>query len=397
MTASTDAAPYLDQLVAWRRHLHQYPEISFEERETVAYIEAELRARLTHATFERLTETSLVVVFDTGREGPKLGLRADIDGLAVQEDQPNLEFASKVPGRMHACGHDGHTATMMAAAAWIDDHLDDLTGEVHVIFQHAEETPPGGARDMVATGYFTGFDFIYGFHYFTTMPTGTVDIKDGPASSNSDLFRITLTGLGGHASMPADTIDPVVAAGALVGQLQTVVSRRVAAATPAVVSTTWLEAGNDKALNVIPGATRLGGSVRTQDDETRATVQRSMLEFLAGVEAANPGMTAELDYLVGYDMVWNDPARTQIVRELARARWGEQVVAEPAMLGGEDFAAFSQVAPATYVFVGAATTEKEFTTGSHHSAGFGLDEDAFPIALQLALDVVVNAPRIAAA
>ena len=399
MTTNPNPTPdpdtYLEPLVAWRRHLHQYPELSFEEHETVKYIEAQLRERLGHATFNRLTDTSLVVVFDTGRAGPKLGLRADIDGLAVQEDQPNLEFTSTVPGRMHACGHDGHTATMMAAACWIDDHLDELTGEIHVIFQHAEETPPGGAKDMVATGYFTGFDYIYGFHYFTTMPTGTVDIKDGPASSNSDLFRITLTGLGGHASMPADTIDPVVTAGQLVGQLQTVVSRRVPAATPAVVSTTWLAAGTDSALNVIPGSARLGGSVRTQDDETRETVQRSMREFLAGVEAANPGMTAELDYLVGYDMVWNDPARTQLVRELAQARWGEKVVAEPAMLGGEDFAAFAQVAPATYAFIGAATTEKDFTTGSHHSSGFGLDEDAFPIALQLTLDVVVNAPRIA--
>lgn len=392
-------APYVDELVSWRRHLHQYPELSFEEHETVAYIEAQLRERLKHATYHRLTPTSLVVVLDTGREGPKLGLRADIDALAVQEDQPNLPFASKIPGRMHACGHDGHTATIMAVCAWADDHFDSLTGEIQAIFQHAEEIPPGGAREMIATGYFTGFDFIYGFHYFATMPTGVIDIKDGPASSNSDLFRITLTGLGGHASMPADTIDPVVAAGQLVGQLQTVVSRRVAAGVPAVVSTTWLEAGTDAALNVIPGVARLGGSVRTQDDDTRALVERSMREFLAGLEAANPGLTAELDYLIGYDGVWNDPARTQIVRELAQARWGEGVIEQPAILGGEDFSAFSRVAPATYVFVGSALpqgSDERFTTGSHHSAGFGLDENSFEIGLQLALDVVTNGPRLAA-
>lgn len=387
---------YMEQLLDWRRYLHQYPEISFDEHETVAYIEAELTAKLANASrITRLTPTSLVVVFETGRPGPKLGLRADIDGLAIQEDRPDLEFASKVPNRMHGCGHDGHSAVMMSACRWIDDSLADLSGEVHVIFQHAEETPPGGAKDMVATGYFNDFDYIFGFHFWATLPTGIVDVKDGPASSNSDLFEFTINGRGGHSSTPEVTIDPVVAAGQLIGQLQTIVARRINARVPAVVSTTWLEAGHQVALNVIPPVAKIGGSVRTTDPETRATVQRSMSEMAAGLEAANPGLVCELDYLVGYDVVWNDPACTAIVRELAQARWGDQVVAEPPMLGGEDFAAFAQVAPATYVFIGAGSEEKGFTS-PHHSPTFGLDEDSFPIALQLVLDVVQNGPRLAA-
>lgn len=388
--------PYLDQLVVWRRHLHRHPELSFAEHRTVAYIEAELSNRLRRvARMERLTPTSLVVVFETGRPGPKLGLRADIDGLAIQEDRPDLAFASVEPGRMHGCGHDGHSAVVMSACRWVDDHLDDLTGEVHAIFQHAEETPPGGAREMVATGYFDDFDFIFGFHFWATVPTGKVDIKDGAASANSDLFEIALHGRGGHSSTPEDTIDPVVAAAQLVGQLQTIVARRVAARTPAVVSTTWLEAGRQVALNVVPPDARLGGSVRTTDPSTRELVQRSMKEFLAGLEAANPGLAAKLDYLVGYDMVWNDPPRTAVVRELARTRWADDVVELPPMLGGEDFAAFAQVAPACYVFIGAGSQDKGFISG-HHSPTFGLDEDAFPIALQLVVDVVRNGPRLAA-
>lgn len=386
---------YLEQLVTWRRHLHRHPELSFEEHETVAYIASELADRLRHARFERLTPTSLVVSFDTGRPGPKLGLRADIDGLAIQEDRPDLEFASAVPGRMHGCGHDGHTAVMMATCLWVDEHLDELTGQVHVIFQHAEETPPGGAREMVATGYFNDFDFIYGFHFWSNIPTGQLDIKDGVASANSDLFEITIHGRGGHSSTPEDTIDPVVAAAGLISQLQTIVARRIEARAPAVVSTTWLEAGTRTALNVIPPHARLGGSVRTTDARTREIVRESMAQFLAGLEAANPGLTAELDYLVGYDMVWNEPARTAIVRELALARWPEAVTSLPAMLGGEDFAAFAQVAPASYVFIGAGSEEKGFTSG-HHSPTFGIDEDAFPVALQLAVDVVRNGPRLAA-
>lgn len=388
-----DIDGYLDQLVAWRRYLHQYPEISFAEHQTAAYIQQELRNRLQHVSrFEKLTPTSLVAVFETGRPGPKLGLRADIDGLAIVEDRPDLDFASKIPGRMHGCGHDGHTAVMMSVAAWVDDHLDELNGQIHFIFQHAEETPPGGAKEMVATGYFNDFDFIFGFHFWASLPTGLVDIKDGPASANSDLFEITVTGRGGHSSTPEVTIDPVVAASQLINQLQTIVARRVAARTPAVVSTTWLEAGHQVALNVIPQAAKLGGSVRTTDPDTRALVQRSMTEFAAGLEAANPGLRVEVDYLVGYDVTWNDPARTEIVRGLARDRWGDQVVAEPPMLGGEDFSAFSLVAPATYVFIGAGN---EQFSSSHHSPTFGLDEASFPIAFQLALDVVRNADRLA--
>lgn len=388
-------ASYLDQLVAWRRHLHKYPELSFEEHATVGYIESELTARLRHARFQRLTPTSLVVVLDTGRPGPKLGLRADIDGLAIQEDRPDLDFTSVVPGKMHGCGHDGHTAVIMAACCWVDDHLDELSGQVVGVFQHAEETPPGGARDLVATGYFNDFDFIFGFHFWGALPTGQLDIKDGAASANSDLFEITITGRGGHASTPEMTIDPVVAAAGLVGQIQTIVARRIEARTPAVVSTTWLKAGSRVALNVIPPSARLGGSVRTTDQDTRELVRDAMTRFLLGLEASHPGLTAELDYLVGYDMVWNDPPRTAIVRDLARSRWGDAVTSLPPMLGGEDFAAFSQVAPACYVFIGAANEQKGFV-GSHHQPTFGIDEDAFPIALQLVVDVVRNGPRLSA-
>lgn len=386
---------YLDQLVAWRRHLHQYPELSFEEHQTVAYIETELGKRLRHATSRRLTPTSLVVEFDSGRPGPRLGLRADIDGLAITEDRPDLDFASKVPNRMHGCGHDAHTAVIMAVCAWIDDHLDELDGSFVGIFQHAEETPPGGAKEMVATGYFDDFDFIYGFHFWATLPLSQVDIKDGAASANSDLFEITINGRGGHASQPDATIDPVVAAAHLITQLQTIVARRNAPRIPAVVSTTWLDAGQQQALNVIPQVARLGGSIRTTDAATRELVRSSLTQYLAGLEAANPGLSTELDYLVGYDMVWNDPDRTRIVRELAQQRWGDAVIDEPAMLGGEDFAAFAQVAPASYVFVGAANPDKGFG-GSHHQPKFGIDEDAFGIAWQLAVDVVRNADRLAA-
>ena len=390
----SDTAPYVEQMIAWRRHLHMYPEASFEEHETVKYLEQQIAERMPSAKVERVTETSLVAVFDTGRPGPKIGLRTDIDGLAMTEDRPDLDFASKNPGRMHGCGHDGHMAVVLATLAWVEDHLDELNGTIVGIFQHAEETPPGGAKEMVETGRFNDFDFIYGFHLWTSLPMGTVDIKDGAASANSDLWEVHFTGKGAHASTPEDSIDAVVAASQLVQQLMTIPARRVSGLQPAVVTATWLEAGRQQALNVIPPEAKVGGVVRTQSAEAREIAQRSFDEIIAGLEAANPGLTAKLDYLVGYDMVWNDPARTQIIRSLAEQRWPGKVIADPPMLGGEDFAAFSHTAPSTYVFVGAGNPEKGFDAG-HHNPRFGLDEDSLEIALQLAIDVVRDRERLA--
>lgn len=391
----SDTAAYLDDLITWRRYLHAHPEASFEEHETVAYLRKVLEERTPSATLKTMTDTSFVAVFDTGRPGPKVGLRTDIDGLVMTENRPDLDFASTVPNRMHGCGHDGHMAIVLSAMAWVEDHLDELNGTIVGIFQHAEETPPGGAIEMVATGYFNDFDYIFGFHLWTSLPTGTIDIKDGPASANSDLWDVTLSGRGAHASTPEVSVDPVVAASTLIQQLLGIPARRVNGLEPAVVTATWLEAGTKDALNVIPPVAKTGGVVRTHSAESRKVVMDSFDQILAGLEAANPGLSCDLTYLVGYDMTWNDPQRTQIVRELAEERWGDKVISDPPMLGGEDFAAFSQVAPATYVFVGAGNAEKGFDS-PHHSPTFGLDEDSFEIALQLVIDVLKNRERLAA-
>lgn len=388
-----DTATYMDDLITWRRHLHQYPEASFEEHETVKYLRGVLEERAPSAKLETITETSFIAVFDTGRPGPKVGLRTDIDGLVMTENRPDLDFASKNPNRMHGCGHDGHMAVVLSAMAWVEDNLDRLNGTIVGIFQHAEETPPGGAKEMVETGMFNDYDYIFGFHLWATVPVGQVDIKDGPASANSDLWDVTFTGVGAHASTPEHSIDAVLAATTFVQQTLQIPARRVNGLEPAVVSTTWLEAGTKDALNVIPPVAKCGGVVRTHALENREVAIRSLKEMCAGIEAANPGLTAELNYLVGYDMVWNNPECTQVVRELAEERWPGKIIAEPAMLGGEDFAAFSRVAKASYAFVGAGNPEKGFDAG-HHNPRFGIDEDSLEIALQLVIDVLENRERI---
>lgn len=381
-------------MIAWRRHLHMYPEASFKEYETVKYLREVLTERAPSAKLESPTPTSLLAVFDTGRPGPKIGLRSDIDGLVMTEDRPDLEFASTVANRMHGCGHDGHMSVVLSAMAWVEDNLDKLNGTIVGIFQHAEETPPGGAKEMVATGLFNDYDFIYGFHLWATLPIGTIDVKEGPASANSDLWEMTFRGKGAHASTPEDSISPTVAAANMTSQLMSIAAVRVNGLDPAVVTTTYMEAGNADALNVIPPVARIGGVVRTHSDDVKEKVRAIMTDFAEAAERANPGMEVELDYLVGYPMVWNDPARTAIVRELAQNRYPDKVVSEPPMLGGEDFAEFSRVAPATYVFVGAGNPEKGFDAG-HHTPRFGIDEDSLEIALQLAIDVLKNRERLA--
>ncbi|WP_420177051.1 M20 metallopeptidase family protein [Luteococcus sp. OSA5] len=196
---------------------------------------------------------------------------------------------------------------------------------------------------------------------WATLPTGTIDVKDGAASANSDLFTVTLRGQGVHASTPQDGVDPVIAASQFVSQAQTIVSRRVAPLSPAVLSTTWLEAGNQDALNVIPMTARLGGSIRSHDDQARETIRTGLHQIAAGLEASHPGLSVEVDHLQGYDMVWNDPTPTAVVRELAEQVSPGKVIADPPMRGGEDFAAFSQVTPSTYVFVGAAMPARAST------------------------------------
>ena len=285
-------------------------------------------------------------------------------------------------------------AVILSAMAWVEDNLDGMTGTIVGIFQHAEETPPGGAKEMVTTGLFDDYDYIYGFHLWSTLPIGQIDIKEGAASANSDLWEMTFTGKGAHASTPEDSVSPTVAAANMTLQLMSIASVRVNGLEPAVVTTTFMEAGSADALNVIPPVAKIGGVVRTHNDDVQAKVQEVMADLVAAAERANPGMSVELDYLVGYPMVWNDPERTAIVRELAEERYPGKVVSEPAMLGGEDFAEFSRVAPATYVFVGAGNPEKGFDAG-HHNPRFGIDEDSLEISLQLAIDVLKNRERLA--
>lgn len=381
-----------DQVIAYRRYLHQFPEPSFQEYETSQYIYGEM-CKLKNVEVSRPTETSVLVKITGGKPGKKIGLRADIDALPIQEERPEFDFQSKKDGLMHACGHDGHTAILMVATQFLSEHAEELEGEVYSIFQHAEELPPGGAQEMAATGLFDDFDFIYGHHLFSTLPLGTIDIKNGPNSGNSDLYELKIFGRGGHAAHPHKSIDPVVIGGQILEKLQTIISRKVDPIHAAVISNTVFQAGASNALNIIPDTAYLGGSVRTDDSKVREMVAEEIENVIKSTCDAY-GATYELDYTYGYGAVYNDETTTEIVQNIADNLFPGKTIELPLSLGGEDFSAFSDIVPATYVHIGAGNEEKGYDYPHHHPK-FAIDEESFLIGVKMFVAIAVNYSKLA--
>lgn len=382
-------AAYQTKLLEYRRYLHAHPELSFQEIETQKYI-IEHMSKLKHAEIIKPVGTSVLVKFVTGKAGPKIGLRADIDALPILEERHELEFKSKHDGIMHACGHDIHTSMLMTACHYFDEHFDNLTGEVWAIFQHAEELLPGGAQEMVATGLFNGLDFIYGQHIWSNLPIGTIDVKDGPASSNTDAYIIKIQGKGGHASQPENSIDPVIIGAMIVQKLQTIVSRMISPQEAGVISNTYFNSGRKEAINVIPDVCYLGGSVRSSSEAMRHLFKDTITKMVNST-CAEYGATCEIDYTLGYGVTYNNPKKTAFVRAIANEVEGATVIADKCMLGGEDFSAFASIVPSTFVFVGGGNPKLDFDYPHHHPK-FGIDEDGMMHGLQLLINVVEQYP-----
>ena len=370
------------QAIAWRRHLHAHPELSFEEHETSAFL-FELLGGLDGLELERPTETSLVAIMRTGRPGKTLALRADIDALPIQEET-GLEFASENPGVMHACGHDGHTAMLLATLNALHERRDELTGEIRFIFQHAEELGPGGAGQLVEAGVMDGVDMVIGAHLFSLDELGKVGVLCGPHTAASDVFTFEIRGKGGHGASPHESIDPVTAAAQVVSGLQHVVSRGVDPIERAVVSVTQIHAGT--ADNIIPESVDLRGTVRTFSPEVRAAVRSSMERFAKGIAEAH-GCTSTFEYEEGYDCVVNDEAAAALVEAAVREELGDDAFfVPPPIMGGEDFSAYLQAAPGAFFIVGAGGEDYY----PHHHPRFDWDESAMrsgiAVFTRLALD-----------
>jgi amidohydrolase len=273
---------------------------------------------------------------------------------------------------MHAYGHDGHTAALLAVARTLVDRRAELAGEVRFLFQHAEELPPGGATELVAAGVLDGVDAVIGAHLMSTLEVGKIGVLDGPCTAAADTFSATITGRGGHGASPHETVDPVATAAQAITNLQHIVSRNTPPLDNVVVSVTRIRGGT--ADNIIPEAVEFGGTVRTYRRELRDQTRDAIERILSGIASAH-NASYQLHYTVGYDPVVNDPVIAALVRDAAGA---DRLVDFEPLMAGEDFSAYLRVAPGCFFFVGAGH-DGAFP---HHHPRFTIDERALPVAIE---------------
>ncbi|MZQ86425.1 amidohydrolase [Paenibacillus sp. 5J-6] len=369
---------FQQKLVAIRRHLHQYPELSHEEFETTAFIRSTLKAADIRIVSEFKLETGLIAEVGGLHGGPTLALRADIDALPIQEET-GLSFASKHGGKMHACGHDFHTAALIGAALLLKEREHELAGSVRLVFQPAEEKA-AGANKVIKTGALEGVKAIYGMHNKPDLPVGTIGIRSGPLMAAADGFLVELEGIGSHAAVPEASVDPVVAAAYLVTALQSIVSRSVSPLESAVVSVTRLHTGT--AWNIIPEKAILDGTVRTFDNDVRTRVKQRFGDIVTGVAAAF-GAQASFRWLQGPPPVHNDAALAEAAAKVAE-RIGLEVMAPKPSPAGEDFAFYQQQIPGFFAFIG--------TSGPHewHHPAFDIDERALSVSALFFAELAVD-------
>ncbi|MEO4000800.1 M20 aminoacylase family protein [Mesorhizobium sp. CAU 1732] len=363
-----DAADTLDELaqeaVAWRRHIHQNPELLFDLPNTSAFVAEKLRAFGCDEVVTGIAQSGVVAVVKGSRgPGRTIALRADMDALPMSE-QTNLPHASKVDGMMHACGHDGHTAMLLAAARHLAAAR-DFAGTVVLVFQPAEEGGAGG-RVMIEEGLLErfGIDEVYGMHNQPGLAVGSFAIRPGPLMAAGDRFMVTLRGRGGHAASPHETPDPVLASAHLVTALQSIASRYADPFDPVVVSVTHLAAGSASALNVIPASVLLGGTIRTINPETRTAVEARFRAIVAA-SAKLLDIEADIDWRPGYPVTVNDPEMTRHALKAARSVVGTDAVDDdcPRIMGSEDFSYMLEKRPGSFIWLGNGAT-----AGLHHPA-----------------------------
>lgn len=367
------------QIISWRRHLHQYPELSFHEEKTPQMIAEILEGLNFDEVRTGVGGRGVVGVLRGSRPGAVVALRADFDALPIQ-DQKEVTYKSKVPGVMHACGHDAHTSQLLGLASVLANHRDQFAGEIRFIFQHAEEESPGGAIQMTQDGAVDGVDAIFGVHLWSMLPVGNVYISPGPIMASIDDFVIEVKGRGGHGAIPDETIDSIVVGSQIVGALQTIASRNVSPMNSVVVTVGTFHGGDNN--NVIADSCRLTGTVRTFLPEVRDRAEKRLTEIAKGT-AAMMGASAEVRYIRDYPAVINSEKEAELAREAALAAFGEErVLPMKPLMGGEDFSYYLGKVPGAFFFVGAGNREK-LAEYPHHHPRFDIDEDAMLIAGEL--------------
>lgn len=383
MPVINSIAAMAPEMKTWRRHLHMHPELNFDCHETAAFVVARLKEFGITDIHEGIATSGLVAIIDSGVPGPTIGLRADMDALPILE-ATGAEHASTVSGKMHACGHDGHTTMLLGAAKYLNETR-NFKGRVALIFQPAEEDG-GGGEVMVREGAMDRFDIekVFAIHNVPGAPEGQFFTTPGPIMAAVDTVTVQITGKGGHGAYPQDTIDPIPPAIAMAQAFGTIVSRNNRSLDDLVVSVTQIHAGD--ASNVIPASSMINGTVRTFDPSVQDMVERRMIEIVEGTAKAF-NVTAELTYERGYPATINDPDQTAFAAQVARDVVGDAAVVDDAgkEMGAEDFAYMLQARPGAYLFLGAGDG-----AGLHHPQ-FDFNDDIAPIGASFLARVVETA------
>ena len=381
-------ADYAEEMTGWRRHLHRIPELGFDCPQTAAFIAEKLQAFGVDEIHEGLAKTGIVAIIEGQGAGPTIGLRADFDALPIPE-ATRLDYASAHAGKMHACGHDGHSTMLLGAAKYLAETR-NFAGRVALIFQPAEETG-GGAGVMVEEGVLDRFDIaqVYALHNAPGIEAGSFYTTPGPLMAAVDEFHVHIKGVGGHGAMPHETRDPVVAAVAIAQAFQTIVSRNHYAMDDLVVSVTQIHTGTTD--NVIPETAYLNGTVRTFDPKVQQMVIDRMKTIVAG-QALSFGVAAELDYEVGYPATVNDADKTRFAVAVAEEVVGAANVQGEVgrEMGAEDFAYMLQKRPGAYLFIG------QGDSAGLHQPTYDFNDEIAPVGASFFARLVERAQPLAA-
>ncbi|QDQ00102.1 amidohydrolase [Lysinibacillus fusiformis] len=370
---------HFEEMVAIRRHLHMHPELSFHEKETANYI-IQFYKKLGIPVEPNVSGFGLIARIKGNKPGKTIALRADFDALPIQ-DEKDVPYKSTVPGVMHACGHDGHTATLLILGKLLWEMRDQLVGEYVLIHQHAEEADPGGAIGMVQAGALNGVDAIFGTHLSSNHPTGMIGYRVGPMMAAVDSFEMKIQGKGGHGAHPHQTKDAIVIGSQLVMNLQQLVARRVAPTESAVLTVGSFVASN--ADNIIADTAYLNGTIRTFEKDIRETMEREFKRVVQGTEIAHD-CTIELDYRRGYPAIVNHEKETLFLRDIAQDIC--EVVEIEATMGGEDFSYYLVEKPGTFFFTGAEPVDY----APHHHPKFDIDEKGMLVAAKVLLTAALD-------
>lgn len=365
-----------ETIIGWRRAFHRFPELSFQEKETAGKVAAILKSYGLDVRERVGGGYGVIGDLSGAADGPVIALRADMDALPIQEET-GLSFASQVPGVMHACGHDGHMAALLGAAAILSSLKDSLQGTVRFIFQPAEEVTPGGALGMIKDGALERVEAIYGIHLWSEFPAGSFRTALGPVMAAVDNFTIRIAGKGGHGGLPHRSVDALLVASHLVMAAQHIVSRQTDPVEAAVITFGKLEAGDT--FNVIADHARLWGTARSLTPQTRDLLEAKLCETAHSI-AALYGTKAEITYERGFPPIVNHEREARLAMAVAAEMTPGQVSLMPPNMAGEDFAYYLQHVPGAYCFIGAG--DPNHAAYPHHHPRFQIEESAILMATE---------------